>query len=97
MKNQIILEDAMENLRKEMINQISKNDYTLTQYSIICDISCENLQKIISKKSKDIKLSTLLKICKNSNIELEKIFDYSNEPDEVYVIIKDKKYICKKY
>lgn len=68
------INDIMENLRNEIWKKIAENDYTLKKFAKICGISYGNLRKIISGTNNDINTSTILRICKNSGIKVNDIF-----------------------
>lgn len=52
---------------------ISKNKLSLNQFSKLCKISRNTLQKILNNK-KNIKLSSIFKIVKVMKVELHEIF-----------------------
>lgn len=83
----------MENLRNEILKTLDEKKITYEKFSEICNISYENLCKIISGKNTDIKLSTLLKICTKSEISLEKVLSFQNVPE--YVNINGISYVLK--
>lgn len=62
--------------------KIKQRNYTISQMSIICDISYENLHKILTGKRKDISVSTLLKICENSGISILDILEVATEKEK---------------
>lgn len=68
------ISDVMNNLRNEMWKKIVENDYTLKTFAKICGISYGNLRKIIYGANSDVNMSTILKICKNSGIKINNIF-----------------------
>lgn len=85
----------MENLRTEILKTLESKNITYHEFSIMCDISYENLCKIIYGKSNDIKLSTLLKICSNSGINLKKVLSLQDNIESIisingtnYVLVK---------
>lgn len=75
------------NLQKEMYRCISKNNYTLIQFSVICEISYDSLCKIIYGKRKDIHISTLLKICDNAGIDILNVLDVKM-PETIQISVK---------
>ena len=60
----------------------------MTEFSIICDMSYENLHKILTEKRKDISLSTLIKLCENSGIEICDVLDLNLKPKNCEIRIK---------
>ena len=80
------INDIMENLRNEIWKKMVENDYTLKKFSQLCGISYGNLRKIISGKNNDISASTILKICKNSGIKINDIFQ-ENTPKTINAVV----------
>lgn len=94
MKQDMTVETIMENLRNEILKTLEAKNITYLEFSLMCDISYENLCKIISGKNHDIKLSTLLKICSEAGISYEKILLLQDIPESIningmnYVLVK---------
>lgn len=101
MKQNMTINELMENLRNEILKEMQRSNYSQTKFASICDISYENLCKIIYGKSKDIKVSTLLKICSNSDINFENLFPEMKHNFEIsiningtdYIIVEKNKYV----
>lgn len=69
----------LENLRCLILNEMNKRHWDMTEMAIQCDISYRNLQSILYGERKDIKLSTITKICNVLNFHL---FVVDNDTDE---------------
>lgn len=80
-------EKVLENLKIEIYRQISKNNYSLKRFAIICEISYENLLDILYGKRSDIRLSTLLKICDNAGIDILNVLDIEI-PEKIRISVK---------
>ena len=75
----------MDNLSSILLKEMEEKKITLEQLSIICDISCRQISNIINRKSFDIKISTLIKICTNMNISISDVFCVEKEFEETVV------------
>lgn len=73
------MKQYLRRLRQELIKKMNENHWTITQLSIICDISYHSMCNIVNGNMKDINFSTFVKICDNTQISYIDIFDISNQ------------------
>lgn len=97
------MEKILEKLADLIILETERLGCTYSLFADICNISRNELGNIIERKKKDIKLSTISKICQNSSITFYDIFDCLGEKDikkeiESFYLTNgtDIYYICKK-
>lgn len=81
-------EMVLKNLRDELWKVINSRDMNLTEFSVYCGISYENLHQILNSKKKDMQLSTLISICENANISYAEIFEITNSEIFEHEILK---------
>lgn len=67
--------EFLKNLSQSILYEIGRKNYTTSTFATICGISRSEIDKILNKKNKDIKISTVLKIFENSNIDYPDIFE----------------------
>ena len=66
--------------RNEVQHELYGRNISCTLFSELCGIAKNQIGEIVNRQKKDIKLSTIVKICENSDIQIEDIFcDKSNE------------------
>lgn len=97
------MEKILEKLADLIILETEQLGCTYSFFADVCNISRNEIGNIVRRKRKDIKLSTILKICKHSNITFPDIFDYSDKDvfekmikDFCFTSGNDTYYICKK-
>ena len=60
----------------------------------LCGVGKDVVGGIINRKKKDVKLSTIISICENSDIKLEDVFlKKKSEPQETYLIMNGERYL----
>ena len=69
----------LENLRCLILKEMDKRHWNMTELAIQCDISYRNLQSILYGERKDIKLSTITKICKVLHFHIFVVDDKTDE------------------
>ena len=67
-------DEALERLRETINKELEKKNMGYTVFADLCGISRRIMADIVNGKKTDIKLSTIVKICENSNICLSDIF-----------------------
>jgi len=68
----------------ELVNfEIRKKNETILSFSVKCEISYNEMRKICNRKAKDVKISTIHKICENSDITMVDIFVPNKDIDVV--------------
>lgn len=72
------IEKFMSNLRKAIRNELNRRNCSLSDFAFSCDISCECLCGIMRKKTLNPKISTIISICENSEIDYSEIFEIQN-------------------
>lgn len=80
----------LENLRCLILKEMEARHLDITEMSIQCDISYRNLQAILYGERKDIKLSTITKICNVLNFHLSVVDDDTEKCIEKIEKINDK-------
>lgn len=70
----------MNRLADLILLEMERRSCSATYFSDVCGISKNGLNNILRRKTKDINVSTILKICENSELTLEKIFDIQEKP-----------------
>lgn len=77
---------------KELVNyEIESTNQTILSFSVRCEVSYNEMRKICNGRAKDIKLSTICKICNNSHIQIADIFIVNKDID-VIVRYKDDRF-----
>lgn len=79
-----------------MLLKLEKKNYSYIQFADICKISRNEISAIVSRKKKDIKLSTFVKICENLDISYSDIFDSGEMPSSIIISIEGQEYELKK-
>jgi len=69
------MEDCLKALRERLYAVMGKNDWTLTRLSNECGVSYRELQQILYKQNKDVRLSTLVRISDGLGIPLISLVD----------------------
>lgn len=73
--------EELNRLSELVLKELGERNCSGVFFADICDISRNELNAIVNKKKKDIKLSTIKKICENSSITYADIFDAHSEMD----------------
>lgn len=68
----------LSRLSNELVKKMNENNWSITQLSIICNISYHGMYNIVNQNVSDINLSTFIKICENAHISYADIFDMDN-------------------
>ena len=79
----------------ELVNsEIDKRHETILSFSVKCEISYNEMRKICNGTINDIRISTIHKICENSDITMVDIF-MPNRDIDIIVRYKDDKFRVK--
>lgn len=62
--------EYLEKIRDLLLDEMREKEYDIIDLSVKCDISYNRIRNILYGNVTDIKLSTLIKICKSLGIEL---------------------------
>ncbi len=73
------MKDYLNRLADLILVEIEKRGCSCICFADLCGISRNEMGKIVNRKKTDIKLSTILKICENSDIDIKDIFQVKNE------------------
>lgn len=65
-----------------VIAEIGRMNCNYTYFADVCGLSRREIGNIVSRKTKDVNVSTIIKICENTNITISDIFGCSN--DEIF-------------
>ena len=68
------MDEFMDRLASLILNEMGKHNYSYAYFADMCDLSAHEISLIVNKKLSDIKLSTLIKICNNSDILIIDVF-----------------------
>ena len=77
------MEEIMERLAILILHEMEKNNQSCLRFSELCGVGKDVVGGIINRKKKDVKLSTIINICENSDIKLEDIFSDTNKENDV--------------
>ena len=89
--------EILERLCMEILNEIHKQNISYTLFADLCGISRKIMADIVNRNKEDVKLSTIVKICENSDIKLEDIFvSHPKEIPDVYIMINGERYNIEK-
>lgn len=69
------MEKFMNRLADLILLEVQKRNCSISYFADICDISKKEMGNITNRKKKDIYVSTILKICENSEIRISDIFE----------------------
>lgn len=64
----------MKKLSDLIICEMEQKNQSCVQFAELCGIGRNIIGDIVNRKKEDVKLSTIIKICENSNIRIENIF-----------------------
>lgn len=74
------MEECLKRLSELILLEMERRNLSGIHFADLCGISRNELNYIINRKKRDIKLSTIFQIVENSNIKIEHIFcDCSTE------------------
>lgn len=77
-----MLEKYLNNLSTLIMKEMSKRNCTSKELSIICDISEREMSAIKNRERNDVRLSVIVKICENTSISYNDIFEI--EDNEIF-------------
>lgn len=80
----------LSELREHMLKEMEVKHWDMTEMAIQCDISYRNLQSILYGERKDVKLSTITKICEVLHFHLFVVDDKADDCIEKIEKITDK-------
>lgn len=72
------MEKFLKNLSNLISAEICRIDCTYSYFADKCGLSRDEIRKIVNLSKKDINVSTILKICENSEISILDIFQCSD-------------------
>lgn len=88
------MDEILERFSVLILREMEKNNQSCLQFSELCGVGRNIVSNIINGKKKDVKLSTIISICENSDIKLEDVFlKKKSEPQETYLLINGEKYL----
>ena len=73
-----MVEKYMKNLRESILKTMEEGNYTIARFADECGVSEREISKIKNGDASNIRFDTLVKICENSGIHYEEIFDLCN-------------------
>ena len=77
-----MLERYLNKLSALIMEEMSKRNCTSKELSIICDISEREMSAIKNRERNDVRLSVIVKICENTSISYNDIFEI--EDNEIF-------------
>ena len=88
------MEEYLRRLSDLILMEIGRKNQSCVCFAELCGISRNEMSDIINQKKKDLRLSTIFRICENSDIKLEDVFlRKKSEPQETYLLINGEKYL----
>ncbi|MCM1325253.1 MAG: helix-turn-helix transcriptional regulator [Bacteroidales bacterium] len=87
------MEKYLNRLADLVLEEIGNRNCSCVCFADLCGISRNEMSNIVNRKKNDIKLSTILKICENSQINEDDVFgvNFDVQKDiEVIVRVKGK-------
>lgn len=87
-------DEALERLRETINKELEKKNMGYTVFADLCGVSRRIMADIVNGKKTDIKLSTIVKICENSNICLSDIFTEKDDfsLDSLFLLCGSRKF-----
>lgn len=86
--------EILEKLCDEILREIHRKNISYTLFADLCGISRKIMADIVNRNKEDVKLSTIVKICENSDIKLEDVFlKKKSEPQEAYLLLNGERYL----
>lgn len=87
--------EILERLCMEILHEIDRKNISYTLFADLCGISRKIMADIVNRNKEDVKLSTIIRICENSNIKLEDIFatKKKREPRETFLVMDGERYL----
>lgn len=73
------MKEIMERLAILILNEMEKRNQSCLCFSELCGVGKDVVGGIINRKKKDVKLSTIAKICAYSDIRFEDIFSITGD------------------
>lgn len=88
---QSAMEKYLNRLADLILEELGNRNCSCVCFADLCGISRNEMSNIINRKKNDIKLSTILKICENSNIKADDVFNVNFDVQkDIEVIVKIK-------
>ena len=78
---------ASERLTHLVNKELNENGYSIRSFSSKCEISYEEMRRIVNGEKIDPRLSTVEKICKNSEIDIFDVLDSPCELDNASMLV----------
>ena len=75
--------EILKRLCKEILKELERRNISYTYFADFCGISRKIMADIVNQTKTDMKLSTIIKICENSNIRIEDIFSDRERNEEI--------------
>lgn len=79
--NKSVMDNCMENLRRNLIDEMIRRDLSAVHMSIECNIAYETLCGILRHKYRDMRISTLGKIAEGLGRSAESLITYPEEKE----------------
>lgn len=83
-----------------ILEEMEKRRYSIRCFAELCGVRTEEIRLIVNKQKRDVRLSVIWKICKNSEIRISDIFEIECAEEfniENYILTNGKeKYVLKK-
>ena len=93
------MKEYLKRLSELILFEIGIKNQSYVCFAELCGLSRNEISDIINLKKRDIRLSTIVSICENSDIRIEDIFSTNLTVDEIesklkntYLVISGKKY-----
>lgn len=89
------MEKFLNKLADLIILELDKRNISCVAFGELCGLSKNQIGEIANRQKRDVRLSTILKICENSDIRIENIFcDCKTEQmlNNAIIIINGKRY-----
>ena len=91
-------EHIIERLRIAILHELEDKNQGYTTFADLCGISRKIMGDIVNDRKTDLKLSTIVKICENSDIRMEDIFceeEFNFEKEDFTVIFRNSRFKIK--
>lgn len=88
----------LRKLSELVLLELGRKNQSCVCFAELCGISRNEVSAIINQKKNDVRLSTIIKICENSDIQIENLFsdfETENTLNNAIIIIGGKRYIIK--
>lgn len=93
-----MMKEIMERFSRLISEEMEKKNQSCVQFSELCGVGRNIVGDIINGKKEDVKLSTVVNICANSDIRIEDIFSITGDCGietmlkNAYIVLEGKRY-----